>query len=126
MGAKLVMPGPKLDGASIYELLETEGVTFSAAVPTVWQMLLQHLRATGGKPPTLKRVVIGGSAVPEALVRAFRDDYGVEVVHAWGMTETSPLGTLSSARRREVAAMAAGAAAAATSSSRAARRPASS
>jgi fatty-acyl-CoA synthase len=96
-GAKLVLPGAKMDGASIFELLETEKVTFSAAVPTVWQMLLQHMQANGLKPSTLKRVVIGGSAVPEALVRAFRDDYGVEVVHAWGMTETSPMGTLSSA-----------------------------
>jgi fatty-acyl-CoA synthase len=95
-GAKLVLPGAKMDGASIYELLETEDVTFSAAVPTVWQMLLQHMRSNSLKPSKLKRVVIGGSAVPEALVRAFRDDYGVEVVHAWGMTETSPLGTLSS------------------------------
>ncbi|MDB5446594.1 MAG: medium-chain-fatty-acid--CoA ligase, partial [Phenylobacterium sp.] len=92
-GAKLVMPGPRLDGAAVHELIETEGVTFSAAVPTVWQMLLTNLRETGAKLSTLKRVVIGGSAVPEALVRAFRDDYGVEVTHAWGMTETSPLGT---------------------------------
>jgi fatty-acyl-CoA synthase len=69
-GAKLVMPGPKMDGASILELLETEQVTFSAAVPTVWQMLLQHLRATGEKLTSLKRVVIGGSAVPEAIIRA--------------------------------------------------------
>jgi fatty-acyl-CoA synthase len=95
VGCKMVMPGQKLDGASVHELLETEGVTFSAAVPTVWQMLLQHLRATNGRLDTLKRVVIGGSAVPEALIRAFRDDYGVDVTHAWGMTETSPLGTLS-------------------------------
>jgi len=95
VGAKLVMPGPKMDGASILELLETEQVTFSAAVPTVWQMLLAHLRATGETLTSLKRVVIGGSAVPEAIIRAFHDDYGVDVVHAWGMTETSPLGTLS-------------------------------
>ena len=95
VGAKLVMPGPKMDGESIFELLETEKVTFSAAVPTVWQMLLAHMRAAKLKPTTLKRVVIGGSAVPEAIIRAFHDDYGVEVVHAWGMTETSPLGTLS-------------------------------
>jgi len=94
VGAKLVNPGQKLDGASIYELLESEEVTFSAAVPTVWQMLLTHMREQNLKPSTLKRVVIGGSAVPEALVRAFRDDYGVSVTHAWGMTETSPLGTL--------------------------------
>jgi fatty-acyl-CoA synthase len=89
------MPGQKLDGASVHELLETEGVTFSAAVPTVWQMLLAHLRETKGKLSTLKRVVIGGSAVPDAIVRGFRDEYGVDVTHAWGMTETSPLGTLS-------------------------------
>ena len=93
-GAKLVMPGAKLDGASVHELLESEGVTFSAAVPTVWQMLLTHLRETKGTLSTLKRVVIGGSAVPEAIVRGFRDDYGVDVTHAWGMTETSPLGTI--------------------------------
>jgi len=104
VGCKMVMPGQKLDGASVHELIETEGVTFSAAVPTVWQMLLQHLRATGGRLDTLKRVVIGGSAVPESLVRAFRDDYGVDVTHAWGMTETSPLGTLS-VPTPEVAAM---------------------
>ena len=94
VGAKLVMPGQKLDGQSVYELLESEQVTFSAAVPTVWQMLLTHMRENRLGLSTLKRVVIGGSAVPEALVRAFRDDYGVSVTHAWGMTETSPLGTL--------------------------------
>jgi fatty-acyl-CoA synthase len=72
MGAKLVMPGPKLDGASVYELLETEKVTFSAAVPTVWLMLLQYLRSHRDKMlPTLKRVVIGGSACPRAMIRAF-------------------------------------------------------
>jgi fatty-acyl-CoA synthase len=100
VGAKLVMPGPKLDGASIHELLESEGVTFSAAVPTVWQMLLQHLRDTGGKLTTLKRVVIGGSAVPEAIVRGFRDEFGVDVTHAWGMTEMSPLGTLATPNQK--------------------------
>jgi fatty-acyl-CoA synthase len=104
VGCKVVMPGQKLDGASVHELLESEGVTFSAAVPTVWQMLLQHLRSTGGELSTLKRVVIGGSAVPAALVRAFRDEFGVDVTHAWGMTETSPLGTLSTPTP-EVAAM---------------------
>jgi fatty-acyl-CoA synthase len=104
VGCKVVMPGQKLDGASVHELLESEGVTFSAAVPTVWQMLLQHLRSTGEKLTTLQRVVIGGSAVPEALVRAFRDEFGVDVTHAWGMTETSPLGTLSTATP-EVAAL---------------------
>jgi fatty-acyl-CoA synthase len=104
VGCKVVMPGQKLDGASVHELLETEGVTFSAAVPTVWQMLLQHMKSTGLGLTTLKRVVICGSAVPESLVRIFRDDYGVDVTHAWGMTETSPLGTLS-VPSPEVAAM---------------------
>jgi fatty-acyl-CoA synthase len=94
-GAKMVMPGAKMDGASIFELLDGEGVTFSAAVPTVWQMLLQHLKETGAKLPVLKKVVIGGAACPEHIIRAFHDDYDVEVVHAWGMTETSPVGTLS-------------------------------
>jgi len=100
VGAKLVMPGAKMDGESIHELIETEGVTFSAAVPTVWQMLLQHLDKTGGKLTALKRVVIGGSACPEAIIRGFHDRYGVEVLHAWGMTETSPLGTLGTANAR--------------------------
>jgi fatty-acyl-CoA synthase len=95
-GAKLVMPGARMDGAAIHELIETEGVTFSAAVPTVWQMLLEHLIATDGKLTTLTRVVIGGAACPESLMRGFHDRYGVEVVHAWGMTELSPLGTLGS------------------------------
>jgi len=103
-GAKLVMPGAKLDGASVHELLESEGVTFSAAVPTVWQGLLSHLRETGGRLSTLRRVVIGGSAVPEALIRGFRDEFGVEVTHAWGMTETSPLGTQATPNAR-IAAM---------------------
>jgi fatty-acyl-CoA synthase len=93
-GAKLVMPGARMDGAAIHELIETEGVTFSAAVPTVWQMLLQHLLATGGTLTTLKRVVIGGAACPETLIRGFHDHFGVEVVHGWGMTELSPLGTV--------------------------------
>jgi fatty-acyl-CoA synthase len=93
-GASLVLPGMKLDGASIYELIDTYKVTFTAAVPTVWLMLLSHLDATGGKLPHLKRVVIGGSACPRAMTQAFQDKYGVEVIHAWGMTEMSPLGSL--------------------------------
>src|SRR4029077_19418300 len=92
-GTTLVMPGAKLDGASIYELLDTCKVTCTAAVPTVWLMLLQHLEKTGGKLPYLKRVVIGGSACPRAMTRTFQDTYGVQVIHAWGMTEMSPLGS---------------------------------
>ena len=95
VGAKLVLPGPKLDGPSIHELIVSEGVTYSAAVPTVWQMLLNHLKETGGDLGKLKRVTIGGSAVPESLIRTFHDDYGVDVIQGWGMTETSPLATVS-------------------------------
>lgn len=93
-GCKLVLPGPAMDGASIYELLDREKCTLSLAVPTVWMMLTGHLRESGNKLPFMKRVVIGGSAVPEAMIRSFEQDYDVQVVHAWGMTETSPLGTL--------------------------------
>ena len=95
-GATLVMPGAKLDGASIYELLETQRVSFTAAVPTVWMMLLQHLEDNKVKLPDLKRVIIGGSACPREMLRAFQDNYGVAVCHAWGMTEMSPLGSLGS------------------------------
>jgi fatty-acyl-CoA synthase len=89
-----VFPGPGLDGKSVYELLEAEQVTYAAGVPTVWQMLLGHMRPGGLRFSSLKRTVIGGSACPPAMISAFRDDYGVEVLHAWGMTEMSPLGTL--------------------------------
>ena len=92
-GAKMVFPGARMDGESIYELLDTEKVTLTMAVPTVWLMLLQYLRDTGKKLPYLKRVVIGGSAAPRSMIQAFDQDYEVEVIHAWGMTETSPLGT---------------------------------
>jgi fatty-acyl-CoA synthase len=94
-GSKLVMPGARMDGPAIYELLESEGVTFSAAVPTVWQGLLNHLRENNLKLSTVKRVLIGGAAVPESMIRAFHDEFGVEVLQGWGMTETSPIGTLS-------------------------------
>jgi fatty-acyl-CoA synthase len=93
IGTKLVMPGPKLDGASVYELLDTEKVTFSAGVPTVWLMLLSHMAANNLKLPHLKMVVCGGSAMPRSMIKSFID-MGVEVRHAWGMTEMSPLGTL--------------------------------
>ncbi len=95
-GATLVLPGPKLDGPSIHELLVGERVTISAAVPTVWFALLQHLEKTGADLPDLQRVVIGGSACPRAVTQVFRDRYGVEVMHAWGMTEMSPLGSVCS------------------------------
>lgn len=93
MGTKLVMPGPKLDGASVYELLDTEKVTYTAGVPTVWLMLLNYMATNNLKLPHLKMVVCGGSAMPRSMIKAFVD-MGVEVRHAWGMTEMSPLGTL--------------------------------
>ncbi|MEO0550140.1 MAG: long-chain-fatty-acid--CoA ligase [Pseudomonadota bacterium] len=93
-GANMVMPGAQMDGASIYELLDGEKVTITAAVPTVWLMLLQYLQENNLKLPHLKKVIIGGSAIPENILRAFEIDYEVDVIHAWGMTETSPLGTL--------------------------------
>jgi fatty-acyl-CoA synthase len=93
MGTKLVMPGPKLDGASVYELLDTEKVSHTAGVPTVWLMLLNYMAANNLKLPHLKHVVCGGSAMPRSMIKAFLD-MGVEVRHAWGMTEMSPLGTL--------------------------------
>ncbi|HYD97367.1 MAG TPA: 3-(methylthio)propionyl-CoA ligase [Noviherbaspirillum sp.] len=92
-GAKMVFPGPALDGKSIYELFEQEKVTFSAGVPTVWLGLLTYVGQNNLKFSTFKRTVIGGSACPPAMMKTFRHQYGVEVVHAWGMTEMSPLGT---------------------------------
>ncbi len=93
VGASLVMPGRHLDGPSVLALVNDERVTISAGVPTVWMGLLQHLRSTGGKFDTLKRLICGGSACPAMLIDTFERDYGVRVDHAWGMTETSPLGT---------------------------------
>ena len=102
VGAKLVFPGAALDGKSIYELLETEKVTLAAGVPTVWQMLLGHLGANNLRFNYLKRTVIGGSACPPAMIHAFNDQYGVEVLHAWGMTELSPLGTLCTLKNKHL------------------------
>jgi fatty-acyl-CoA synthase len=92
-GAKLVFPGPAMDGKSIFELIESENVLCAAGVPTIWQMMLTHMQTNGLRFSTLKRTVIGGSACPPAMISAFNDLYGVEVIHAWGMTEMSPLGT---------------------------------
>ena len=94
VGAKLVMPGPKLDGPSLCELLTDEVVTLTAAVPTVWLALLQYLEQTGKSLPHMKRVIIGGSACPRSMIETFEKKYDVQVIHAWGMTEMSPLGTL--------------------------------
>jgi acyl-CoA synthetase (AMP-forming)/AMP-acid ligase II len=92
-GAKMVFPGPAMDGKSLYELFEQEGVTFSAGVPTVWLGLLTYVAQNNLKFSTFKRTVIGGSACPPAMMKTLRHQYGIEVVHAWGMTEMSPLGT---------------------------------
>jgi len=100
-GTKLVMPGSKMDGDSICELLTSEEVTISAAVPTVWLTLLQYLAKTGKRLPHLKRVVIGGAACPRAMMETFERDYGVEVFHAWGMTEMSPVGTVGTLKTNE-------------------------
>ncbi len=101
-GAKLVFPGPGLDGKSVYELIEAEQVTFAAGVPTVWQMLLGHVQSNGLKFSSLNRTVIGGSACPPAMIKTFQDDYGVTVLHAWGMTELSPLGTVSTLKSKHL------------------------
>jgi len=89
----MVFPGPHLDGKSLHDLFEAEGVTMSAGVPTVWLGLLNYMKEKKLRFSTLKNVVIGGSACPPAMIRTFQDDYGVQVLHAWGMTEMSPLGT---------------------------------
>jgi len=93
-GASMVMSGPKLDGESVYQLLREERVTMTAGVPTVWLMLLDHMERNGLTLPELRRVVIGGSAAPRSMIEAFQDKHGATVVHAWGMTEISPLGTV--------------------------------
>ena len=98
-GAKLVLPGPKLDGASLYELIVGERVTFTAAVPTLWLGLLNFLNANPALAvPDLERVVIGGSACPEAMMRTFIEQHGTDVIHAWGMTEMSPIGSINTPR----------------------------
>jgi acyl-CoA synthetase (AMP-forming)/AMP-acid ligase II len=96
VGARLVLPGPLLDGRSVYELCESEAVTISAGVPTLWQSLLAHLEANRLKLSSLRRVVIGGAACPPSMLKTLQDHYGVQVLHAWGMTEMSPLGTVCS------------------------------
>ena len=101
-GAKVVYPGPAMDGKSIYELMEAEKVTFAAGVPTIWQMLLTHMQSNGLKFSSLNRTVIGGSACPPAMIDTFRDEFGVDVLHAWGMTETSPLGTVGTLKNKHL------------------------
>jgi 3-(methylthio)propionyl---CoA ligase len=103
VGAKLVFPGPAMDGKSIYELLESEKVSMAAGVPTVWQMLLGHMQQNHLKFSTMTRTVIGGSACPPAMIHAFNEQYGVAVLHAWGMTEMSPLGTVGTLKNAQLA-----------------------
>jgi acyl-CoA synthetase (AMP-forming)/AMP-acid ligase II len=102
-GASLVLPGRHLDGASMAALLNTERVTFTAGVPTVWLGLLQHLRASGDRLHTVQRIMTGGSAAPPLLIEAFRDEYGVAVEHGWGMTEISPVGTYNAPKLPQLA-----------------------
>jgi fatty-acyl-CoA synthase len=101
-GAKMVMPGGQLDGKSLYELFEQEKVTLSAGVPTVWQGLLAHTEANGLKFSTMNRTVIGGSACPPAMIKLFQEKYGVQVLHAWGMTEMSPVGTVGTLKAKHL------------------------
>ncbi|SLN63520.1 Long-chain-fatty-acid--CoA ligase [Falsiruegeria litorea R37] len=94
IGCKIVLPGPNLDGESLVKLIDGEQVTVALGVPTIWMGLLAALESTGSKAESLQRTVVGGSALPTVMIPTFRDRYGVELIHAWGMTETSPLGTL--------------------------------
>jgi len=102
VGAKMVFPGPHLDGKSLHELFERERVTVSAGVPTVWLAVLNYLKEHNLRFSTLKRTVIGGSACPPAMIGTLQDDYGVEVLHAWGMTEMSPLGTVTTFKTKHL------------------------
>ena len=100
VGAKMVLPGPALDGKSLCELFESEKVTITAGVPTVWMGMLQHVRQTGARFSTLERAVVGGSACPPAMMEAFEKELGVQLFHAWGMTEMSPLGSFCRLRHK--------------------------
>lgn len=102
VGCKMVYPGPAMDGRSLYELIEAEQVTFAAGVPTIWQAMVSYMQDNDRRFSTLARTMIGGSACPPALVSALEDDYGVEVMHGWGMTEISPVGTLAHLKRKHL------------------------
>ena len=99
-GAKMVMPGPAMDGESIYELMENEKVTISAGVPTIWMMLLAYMKENNKKFSSMQRTVIGGAAAPRAMIETFEKEYDVHVVHAWGMTEMSPIGTACNLKKK--------------------------
>ena len=102
-GAKLVLPGPRLDPASLYELMESERVTVSAGVPTIWMGLIQHVEQHQLRFSTMRRTGVGGSAMPKALIAKFNDVYGVDVRHGWGMTETTAIATMSNLGPDEMA-----------------------
>ncbi|MCP4072015.1 MAG: long-chain-fatty-acid--CoA ligase [Hyphomicrobiales bacterium] len=102
VGAKLVLPGPGLDGESLANLFLAEKVTISAGVPTIWAGLLDHLDANNIKLPSMQRTVVGGSACPPSMLDRFRNDYDIEVLHAWGMTELSPLGTVNNLKNKHL------------------------
>lgn len=102
VGAKLVFPGPALDGKSLHELIEDEQVTLSAGVPTVWQGLLAHVDAIAGSFSSMQRTIIGGAPCPTAMTKVFQERHRVDVVHAWGMTELSPVGTVCSFKAHQV------------------------
>ncbi|MHB1667354.1 MAG: 3-(methylthio)propionyl-CoA ligase [Thiomonas sp.] len=102
VGCKLVFPGPSLDGASLFSLMDAEGVTFAAGVPTIWLGLLNQMQQQARKPAALQRVLIGGSAAPASMIAAFQDGYGIEVRHAWGMTEMSPVGTVCTLKNKHL------------------------
>ena len=102
VGAKLVMPGPNLDGKSLVNLFNQEQVTISAGVPTIWAGLIQYLDESGIKVPSLERTIVGGSACPPSMIEKFRTDHKVEVLHAWGMTELSPLGSVNNLKNKHL------------------------
>jgi fatty-acyl-CoA synthase len=102
-GCKLVFPGGALDGKSLYELFEAEKVTVTAGVPTVWLGLITYMKTNGLKFSTLRRAIVGGSAAPPAMIRQFEEEFGVDCQHAWGMTEMSPLGTLTTLKTKHAA-----------------------
>ena len=103
VGAKIVFPGAALDGKSLHALFESERVTFSAGVPTVWTGLIQYMKENGVRLTTLKRTIIGGAACPPAMIRTLEDDFGIEVNHGWGMTEMSPLGSVCKPKEKHLA-----------------------
>ncbi|MGL4281452.1 MAG: AMP-binding protein, partial [Albidovulum sp.] len=102
VGCKLVLPGPNLDGASIARLIDDEKVTLALGVPTIWMGLLAALAKSGSKAESLKRTVVGGAALPPSMIKEFREKYGTDLIHAWGMTETAPLGTLNNLLQKHV------------------------